>query len=138
MPAGSGPAVVKVTAVNVAAAEVAVATITGNWQQPPGGQGINGNLISASVNFTPGTGQTSTTLRVRQGAGTGGALVGVAHTDTTVAAAPIDLSFEEFDSSAFAQAGAGQSYTLTAQTNAAGPGTINQAIVELETTSPVQ
>jgi len=137
MPAGSGPAVVKATGVSVAAAEVVVATITGSWQQPPGEQGVQGNLISVSVNFTPGTGQTSTTLRVRQGAGTGGTLVGVAHTNTTVAAAPIDLSFDEFDSSAFAQSGNG-AYTLTAQTNAAGPGTINQAIAELETTTPVQ
>jgi hypothetical protein len=139
MPAGSGPQVTRVTNVNVAAAEVAVATITGTWQE------VLGTLLSASVNFTPGTGQTSTTLRFRQGNGTGGTLVGIAHTVTTVAAAPIELAIEEYDTSAFAQSSGldqfgrptPQTYTLTAQTNAAGPGTINAALVELETAAPV-
>jgi hypothetical protein len=138
MPAGSGPGVVRVTAVNVAAAEVAVATITGSWQQPAGETNLAGNLLAASVNFTPGASQTLTTLRVRQGSGTGGTLVGIAHPATTVAAQQTDMAIEEFDASAFAQSGANQSYTLTAQTNAAGPGTINQAILALETSSPVQ
>lgn len=132
MPAGSGPSVTRTTGVSVAAAEVVLAvTPVSNWQS----QG--GNLISASVNFTPGTGQTSTTLRIRQGNGTGGALVGIAHTVTTVAAAPIELAIEESDTSAFGLAQQGGQYTLTAQTNAAGPGTANAALVELETVAPL-
>lgn len=132
MPAGSGPSVTRTTGVNVAAAEVALAvTPVSNWNS----QG--GNLVSASVNFTPGTGQTSTTLRIRQGNGTGGALVGIAHTVTTVAAAPIELAIDELDTSAFGLSQQGGVYTLTAQTNAAGPGTANAALVELETVSPL-
>lgn len=135
MPAGSGPQVVRVTGVAVAAAEVVVATITGTWQE------YLGMLLSASVNFTPGAAQTTTTLRFRQGNGVGGALVGIAHAVTTVAAAPIELAIDEVDTSAFALSSGNdqfgrptpQTYTLTAQTNAAGPGTINAAVVELET-----
>ena len=137
MPSGSGPQVAKVTAVNVAAAEVVVATVTASWQQPAGQQGAQGNLLTASVNFTPGTGQTLTTLRVRQGAGTTGALVGIAHPETTAAGVQADLGLVEFDTSAFAQSAAPGQYTLTAQCNAAGPGTVNQATLQLETSSPV-
>ena len=135
MPAGSGPQVNRTTAVSVAASEVVLATI------PPSNWSANtlGLLISASVNFTPGTGQTSTTLRIRQGSGTGGALVGIAHTVTTTAAAPVELAIQEQDTSAFALAGqVAAQYTLTAQTNAAGPGTANAALVELETIAPIQ
>jgi hypothetical protein len=135
MPAGSGPQVNRTTAVSVAAAEVVLATIQpSNWSGSP-----LGNLISASVNFTPGTAQTSTTLRIRQGTGVAGALVGIAHTVTTVAAAPVELAIQEQDTSAFATGPAQQqTYTLTAQTNAAGPGTANAALIELETIAPVQ
>jgi len=131
MPAGSGPQVTRVTGVSVAAAEVLVATITGNWQE------VLGTLISAVVNFTPGTGQTSTTFRLRQGSGTGGTLVGIAHPNTTVAAQQADWAIEDNDTSAFAQSSQPGTYTLTAQTNAAGPGTVNLAILELETVAPV-
>ena len=135
MPAGSGPQVNRATGVSVAAAEVVLVTIQpSNWS----GSAL-GNLISASVNFTPGTAQTSTTLRIRQGTGVGGTLVGIAHTVTTVAAAPIELALQEQDTSAFATGpAAGQTYTLTGQTNAAGPGTANAALIELETIAPVQ
>jgi hypothetical protein len=133
MPAGSGPQIVRVTGVSVAAAEVVVTTTPpGNWNTQLG------NLLSASVNFTPGAAQTSTTLRFRQGVGTGGALVGIAHTVTTVAAAPIELAIDEVDTSAFGLAQQGGQYTLTAQTNAAGPGTINAAVIEQETIAPIQ
>lgn len=135
MPAGSGPQVNRTTGVAVAAAEVVLATIPpSNWA----GASL-GLLISASVNFTPGTGQTTTTLRIRQGSGTGGALVGIAHAATTVAAASIELAIQEQDASAFATGGQqGGQYTLTGQTNAAGPGTANAALVELETIAPIQ
>jgi hypothetical protein len=135
MPAGSGPQVNRTTGVSVAAAEIVLATIPpSNWA----GAAL-GLLISASVNFTPGTGQTSTTLRIRQGTTVAGALVGIAHTVTTVAAAPIELAIDEQDTSAFATGGQlGGQYVLTAQTNAAGPGTANAALVELESIAPLQ
>jgi hypothetical protein len=114
----------------VAAAEIALAvTPVSSWNNPDG----TGNLISASVNFTPGAGQTTTTLRIRQGNGVAGALVGIAHAVTTVAAAPIELAIDELDLSAFGNLQQGGVYTLTAQTNAAGPGTANAALIELET-----
>lgn len=133
MPAGSGPTVTRTVPGAVAtASEVTLAvTPAGNWNTP------GGTLISASVNFTPGTGQTSTTLRIRQGNGTGGALVGIAHTVTTVAAAPIELAIEELDTSAFGLAQQGGQYTLTIQGNAAGPGTVNAALIEQETIAPL-
>jgi hypothetical protein len=139
MPSGSGPQVVKATGTSVAAAEVAVATITGSWQQPGGtaAGGNTGNYFQAQVNFTPGAAQTLLTLRIRQGAGVGGTLVGIAHPMVTVAAQQADWSFNELDNTAFALAGVNQSYTLTAQENAAGPGTVNEAFLTLETSSPV-
>lgn len=134
MPAGSGPQVARVTAGAPAAAELAlITTAPMNWQA-----GLPGILLACSVNFTPGTGQTATTLRIRQGAGTGGALVGIAHPDTTVAAQQTDLAFQDMDTSAFAtSAQAGAQYTLTIQTNAAGPGAVNQAVLTVETAAPV-
>lgn len=135
MPAGSGPQVNRTTGASIAASEVVVATI------PPSFWSANtiGLLISASVNFTPGAAQTSTTLRIRQGTAITGALVGIAHTVTTVAAAPIELALQEQDVSAFALAGQqGGQYCLTMQTNAAGPGTANAALLELETIAPIQ
>jgi hypothetical protein len=135
MPAGSGPQVARVTAGAPGAAEIALITSAAlNWSA-----GLAGVLLSASVNFTPGTGQTLTTLRLRQGAGTAGTLVGIAHPVTTVAAQQTDIAFEDMDTSAFATgAQAGAQYTLTIQTNAAGPGAVNQAILEIETPAPVQ
>ena len=131
MPAGSGPQITRVTTGAPAAAELALATIAGSWQE------VLGILLSCSVNFTPGTAQTSTSLRLRQGNGTGGALVGIVHTVATIAAAPIELAIQEQDTSAFGQAQIAGQYTLTIQTNAAGPGAINAALLELETIAPV-
>jgi hypothetical protein len=135
MPAGSGPQVARVTAGAPAAAEITLITSAAmNWSA-----GLPGVLLSASVNFTPGTAQTLTTLRLRQGVGTGGALVGIAHPETTVAAQQTDIAFEDMDTSSFAtSAQAGAQYTLTIQTNAAGPGAVNQAILEIETQAPIQ
>ena len=132
MPAGSGPQVARATAVSVAAAEVALVSMpAGNWQE------FLGMLMSASVNFLAGTSQTSATLRVRQGSGTGGALVGIAHTVTVVAASTYELAVQELDTSAFALAQQGGVYTLTGQSNAAGPGTANAALFEQETIAPI-
>ena len=132
MPAGSGPQVIRTTGTSVAASEVVLATMPAqSWQE------ALGLLLSASVNFTPGTSQTALTLRIRQGSGTGGTLVGIAHVNTTVAAAPIETAVQEQDTSAFALSGVAQQYTLTAQENAAGPGTANASLFELETIAPL-
>ena len=132
MPAGSGPQVVRTTGTSVAASEVAVTTmIAQSWLE------ALGTLLSASVNFTPGATQTLLTLRVRQGSGTGGALVGIAHTNTTIAAAPIETAIQELDTSAFGLAQQAGQYTLTAQENSAGPGTVNASLFELETVAPL-
>lgn len=135
MPAGSGPQVVRVTAGAPAAAEIALATLAPmSWSA-----GLPGVLLAVSVNFTPGAGQTLTTLRIRQGNGIAGTLVGIAHPFTTVAAQQADLAFEDMDTSAFATAAqAGAQYTLTIQTNAAGPGAVNQAVLTAETSAPLQ
>ena len=135
MPAGAGPQVTRVTSGAPAAAELALATTPAmNWSP-----GLPGILLTASVNFTPGASQTLTTLRIRQGVGTGGALVGIAHPETTVAAQQLDIAFEDMDTSAFATAGQqGGQYTLTIQTNAAGPGAVNQAVLIVETPAPIQ
>lgn len=135
MPAGSGPQVVRVTTGAPAVGEIAIATLPPmNWQA-----GLAGVLLAVSVNLLPGTGQTLVTLRIRQGAGTGGNLVGIAHADTTVAAQIVDLAFEDMDTSAFAtSAQQGAQYTLTMATNAVGPGTVNQAVLTAETTAPIQ
>lgn len=132
MPAGSGPNVIRTTGTSVAASEVAVATMPAqSWQA------ALGTLLTASVNFTPGATQTLLTLRIRQGSGTGGTLVGIAHTNTTIAAAPLETAIVEPDSSAFGLAQQGGQYTLTAQENSAGPGTVNAALLELETVAPL-
>lgn len=135
MPAGSGPQVTRVTAGAPAAAEIALITTPAmNWSP-----GLPGILLGVSVNFTPGASQTLTTLRIRQGVGTGGTLVGIAHPETTVAAVQADLAFEDMDTSAFATGGQqGGQYTLTIQTNAAGPGAVNQAVLTVETPAPIQ
>jgi hypothetical protein len=132
VPAGSGPQIARTTGTSVAASEVALVTLPAqSWLEQLG------TLLSASVNFTPGTGQTTLTLRFRQGNGTGGALVGIAHNQTTIAAAPLETAIQEQDTSAFALAGVNQQYTLTVQANAAGPGTSNAALAELETIAPL-
>lgn len=132
MPAGSGPQIVRTTGASIAASEVAVTTmIPQSWAE------LLGTLISVSMNFTPGTTQTLLTLRIRQGSGTGGALVGIAHTQTTIAAAPLETAIEELDTSAFGLNQVGGQYTVTAQENSAGPGTVNASLLELETVAPV-
>jgi hypothetical protein len=140
MPAGSGPSAVRPSSPpSITAAEQVVATLTGSWAQPPGLAGIAGNVVSVNLNVTPGAAQTLITVRVRQGAATiTGTVVGIAHPAVTVAAQQVDLSFDEFDSTAYAQGpAAAQSYSVTVQGNAAGPGTINQAVCYLGTTAPV-
>ena len=131
MPAGSGPNVVRTTGTSITASEVVLAVMpAGAWLTQLG------ILLSASVNFTPGTSQTNLTLRIRQGNGLTGTLVGIAHVQTTISGSAVETAIDELDTSAFALSGQGQ-YTLTAQANAAGPGTSNAALFTIETIAPL-
>jgi hypothetical protein len=94
---------------------------------PPNNYG--GMIVRGSVNITPGTGTTAVVVRVRQGNGTGGALVGNALTITAIAASPLVLPFSVLDPSATPAS----QYTVTvAQTAATANGTINQAEIETD------
>jgi hypothetical protein len=128
----AGPSVVQATAVAVTTSEVVLVTIpASNWAA------IAGTYLQASVNYSPSATATAVVLRIRQGSGVGGTLVGVARTATVANPNSYELAFGLLDSSAFGQAQQGGQYTLTAQGTAAG-GTANIATVTLETTAPVQ
>lgn len=134
MPAGSGPIVTQVTAGSIGTSEVAVAVSPFcNFNNPNG----IGNLISAAINYSASAAQTLT-LRIRQGNGVTGALVSVAQPLTIAAAGNVMAAMQVQDSSAFANgptvAGV---YTFTAQSSIAGPGTVVQALLEVETVAPV-
>ena len=82
--------------------------------------------ISGSVDVTEGTTGTAYVLRVRQGNGVAGPVVGQADTaaDAAGASGLGGFSFDDL-SNYLSQAGGGQ-YTLTiAQTGATAPGTVN-------------
>lgn len=112
----------------VTTAETAVLTFTTTPENQPTGQGV---LINGSFNFTPGAGATSVTLRVRQGTGVGGAIVGVPFT-TPVVAAVANSNAEVTVIDPTVSYPAGNTYTLTAQQNAAtGNGTAAQALVDV-------
>lgn len=133
MPAGSGPSCsAALVTSSIGTSEVAVLeTPASNWNSN------TGNLISAVINYNASGAQTLT-VRVRQGAGTGGALVGSADAIPIAGAGVVLISTEQLDTSAFAQSGQGQQYTVTLQSSITGPGTVNRGVIELETTAPVQ
>lgn len=135
MPAGSGPQVSQGAANQslTTTSETQVAVATGNWNNPD----QLGNLLSAFVTATA-TGAATLTLRIRQGIGTGGAVVGSAVIYSFGAAATtVPVGTEQVDTSAFGNLGALQSYTLTAQASVASTITLVNSILELETVSPV-
>jgi hypothetical protein len=125
--------VAQATGVAVSNAEVALCQITGqNFNNPNG----YGNLVSFSVYFTD-TNAGNLTLRVRQGSGTGGTVVGIANVTAFGAGQQAWVSGEFQDTSAFANNNQGAAYTLTAIGSVATLGTATQALLELETVSPV-
>lgn len=127
----SGPSAVQGTAIAVTTSEAAIAALPpGNWA------GSAGALVTVALNYSPSAGGTAVVLRVRQGAGTGGALVGVARTVTVANPASYEICFNMLDASAFGQAQQGGAYTLTAQGTTAG-GTVNIGTLSLETTAPI-
>jgi hypothetical protein len=137
MPAGSGP-LVAAGAANQAlgtTSETVVSTVTGNWGANPNALG---NLLSAFVTATA-TGAATLTLRIRQGSGTGGAVVGSAVIYSFAGAATtVPVGTEQYDGSAFANAAsAGGQYTLTAQASVSSTITLVNSILEAETVAPL-
>jgi hypothetical protein len=131
MTAGSGPQVAVATAVAISNAEIAlVSSVPQAWNEN------TGLLISFSVYVTDSAAG-NLTLRIRQGLGMGGAVVGPAGGFVTaLALASTDLlSGQAADTSAFGQAtppGIPQQYTLTAQGSVASIGTGTYCLLELE------
>lgn len=92
-----------------------------------------GLVVRGNVNFTAGTGATAVTIRVRQGSGITGTLVGNALTVTVAAGSSYDLAFDVVDTSPVPA----QQYTVTVtQTAATGNGTVNQADIETDLVIP--
>lgn len=88
-----------------------------------------GLLVTGTVNITPGTGQTSVTLTIRQGAGTGGTVIQAGQAIAVTAGNPSDLPIYVIDGSPVA----GGQYTVTVtQAGGAGNGTVNSALITVD------
>jgi hypothetical protein len=100
--------------------ELAVATLSpGPARLQPVGEGLT---ISGMVNVTQGTAGTAITVRVREGVGITGAVVGQALVYTLAAAAVASIPFTATDSVVLDN----QQYSVTVQATAAtGNGTVN-------------
>lgn len=133
MPAGSGPNVAYVTAFAMPAdtAEHVVCTMP-----PQSWNSALGNLLSWSVLMT-GLATGTVTLRVRQGNGIAGTVVGTAVVQSTVAAQVNTPALDFPDQSAFGLAQGGGQYVLTAQGSVNSVATLNSALLELETMAPL-
>ena len=134
MPSGAGPAYGAAFNVTLPAntTENVLATLpASNWNNP---QGI---MILISAMVTGGASGTFT-LRLRQGSGTGGTQVGpsIPVALTNGPAATINLLMP--DTTAFGLAQNQGQYTLTYQQSANSLGTVNQAVLQLQTVAPVQ
>lgn len=127
----SGPSAVQGTAIAVTTSEAAIAALPpGNWS------GSAGALITVALNYSPSATATAVVLRVRQGTGIAGTLVGVARTVTVANPNSYEVCFNLLDTSAFGQAQQQGVYTLSAQGTTAG-GTVNIGTLSLETTAPI-
>lgn len=113
----------------VTTAETAVATSANLFLGNPN-QRVQ---ISGHVNVTEGTGGTAYTVRIRQGNGTGGTVVGVAEVDSLAAGNTETAPFSFEDTGALLLGAAGGQYTVTVQQTAAtGNGTVNSADLRIE------
>jgi|KBSSwiStaDraftv2_1062776.scaffolds.fasta_scaffold1358516_2 hypothetical protein len=118
----------------VTTAETAVVTVTPFNTSSPGGEGVS---ISGSLNITTGTATTAVVIRVRQGSGVAGTVVGAALTYTIGAAVSATIPYDVLDTTALSATG--QQYTVTAQQTAASAnGTVNLATVNAESSSVVE
>jgi hypothetical protein len=117
--------------------ETAILTTAALAEGIPTGLGGPGNItgpvpvrISGVINLLAGTATTAVVIRIRQGSGTGGTVVGAAQTITLAAAASASIPFSVEDTTGYLEAG-GQ-YTLTAQqTSGTGNGTTNTVEMEV-------
>lgn len=114
--------------------ETVVATLgpfTENQVSPAQGVAFDGN-----INITTGTGTTSVTVRVRQGTGITGALVGVAQSQVATAGQTINIPISELDPT-LVQPNA--QYVVTVQQAAASAnGTVNRAIFCCQDATPFE
>lgn len=86
-----------------------------------------GRLVHGVLNVTAGAGTTAVVVRVRQGSGTGGTLVGVAQTVTLAAASTASIYYAAPDPGTTAS-----QYTVTIQqTGGTGAGTVNLATISV-------
>jgi hypothetical protein len=86
--------------------------------------------ISGVLNVLAGAGVTALVLRIRQGVGTGGAVVGAAQTLTLAAAASGSFAFSVEDTTGLIESGTAYTVTLS-QTGATGASTINTFDLEV-------
>jgi hypothetical protein len=106
-------------------AETAVAT-TPTFTEGQVGPAYQGMKVYGVVNVTAGTSTTAVVVRVRQGSGVGGALVGNAATHTLAAGAIANIPFDILDTAGVS--GSNLLWTVTVQQTAASAnGTVNQA-----------
>lgn len=118
-----------------ASAETAIYTTPFIQQSFPAGQGNVTPLpikIAALFSMTAGTGTTAIVVRVRQGSGTGGALVGISASQPLAAGVASSLPISVQDNTQAANTPTGIQYTITAaQTAGTGAGTTNYLEVEV-------
>lgn len=110
--------------------ETAIATSAATNYNNPAGQG---NEIGGTVNITAGTGTTAINIKVRSGAGTGGAIIGPAAgmNHTLAAGNSASITFDVLDPTVTPQPA--QQYTVTVtQTGGTGAGTVNYACLYVQ------
>jgi hypothetical protein len=86
--------------------------------------------ISGTINITAGTGVTGLTLRVRQGVGLGGAVVGATEIDTVAAGASSPFTFAVDDVTGLVESGTAYTVSLV-QTGASAASVINTFDMEV-------
>jgi hypothetical protein len=112
-----------------ASTESTVISSTVNMENQPSGQGVG---VNGSLNITAGTGTTAVVVRVRAGVGTGGALIGVAMTNTLAAGNTATIPFAVLDPTVVGTV----QYTVTVQqTGGSVAGTVNSVYLSLEPSS---
>lgn len=109
--------------------ELEAGVVSAGGRTTPQGEGL---CVSGILNVTAGTGTTAVVVRVREGRGIAGTLVGTAKTHTLAAGASASIPFCEYDSAV----GENQIYSVTIQqTGATGNGTVNGGAAQLLTTA---
>ena len=135
MPVGNPPVLLYryqnqvLTALPANAAETALTSTPLLQADLPGAMGQQGPpvqpvKISGVLNLLAGAGTTAVVIRVRQGVGLAGAIVGGTATFTLAAASSASVAFAVEDTTGVVQAGTAYTVTIS-QTGATGAGTVN-------------